>query len=76
LETLVVKFPLEARAAAIQGDPDVFSVTDHYRHHPLVLVSLLAVQADRLEELISGAWRMLASSRQIAEFEVSHRPEM
>ncbi len=70
-ETLVVKFPLEEREATIDRDPDVFSITDHYRNHPVVLVDLLAVNAERLGELIEGAWRMLASGKQIAAFERS-----
>jgi len=67
-ETLVVKFPLDQREAAIDRAPDVFSVTDHYQNYPVVLVNLLAVNPGTLAALIEGAWRMLASRKQIAAF--------
>ena len=69
-ETLVTKFPAEEREAAIERAPDVFSITDHYRDHPVILVDLLAVDPGTLAALIEGAWRMLASSKQIAARDV------
>jgi hypothetical protein len=65
-ETLVVKFPREKRAALIRKNPDVFSVTEHYRNYPAVLVNLLAVNRELLGRLIEGAWRLHASRKQIA----------
>lgn len=68
-ETLVVKFPPQEREEAIEKQPDIFSVTDHYENYPVVLVSLLAVGENMLSGLIEDAWRMLASRKQIAAFE-------
>ncbi len=70
-ETLVVKFPRAERAAAIEKSPDVLSVTDHYLNYPCILVSLPAVDAQTLADLIGGAWRLLASRKQIAAAEAA-----
>src|ERR1043166_8818701 len=68
-ETLVVKFPREKRAALIRGNPDVFSVTDHYRNYPAVLINLLAVNQELLSRMIEGAWRLQASRKQVAAYD-------
>jgi hypothetical protein len=70
-ETLVVRFPKEERATLIEENPDVFSVTDHYRNYPAVLMNLLAVNRKLLERMIEGAWRMQASRKAIAAYDLS-----
>jgi len=69
-ETLVVKFPKEKRAALIEENPDVFSVTDHYRNYPAVLMNLLAVDRKLLGRMIEGAWRMQASRKAVAAYDL------
>ena len=68
-ETLVVRFPKEKRAALIEGNPDVFSVTDHYRNYPAVLVNLLAANREVLDRIIEGAWRLQASRTQVSAYD-------
>jgi len=70
-ETLIVRFSKENRTALIEENPDVFSVTDHYRNYPAVLLNLLAVNRKLLERMIEGAWRMQASRKAIAAYELS-----
>jgi hypothetical protein len=70
-ETLVIKIPVESRAGLIDGDPDVFSVTDHYLNYPCVLANLNAIRPKVLEDMILGAWRQLANRKQLAAFELS-----
>jgi len=72
-ETLVVRFPKDKRAALIEENPDVFSVTDHYRNYPAVLVNLLAVNWELLGRMIEGAWRLQASRRQVAAYDNKRR---
>jgi hypothetical protein len=68
-ETLVVRFPKEKRTALIEENPDVFSVTEHYRNYPAVLVNLPAVNRELLAMMIEGAWQMQASRKQISAHE-------
>ena len=68
-ETLVVRYPKEKRAALIRENPDVFSVTDHYRNYPAVLVNLLAVNRELLGRMIEGAWRLQASRKQVTAYD-------
>ncbi len=48
------------KQALLLGEPDLFFTTAGYRDWPLVLVRLAEVDAARLEELITDAWRMRA----------------
>ena len=68
-ETLVLKIDPLAREALLEREPDAFFLTDHYRHHPYVLVNLLAVKESVLKPLIEQAWRMIASKRAISAYE-------
>jgi hypothetical protein len=47
----------------------VFSVTDHYRNYPAVLMNLLAVKRELLARMMEGAWRMQASRKQVSEYD-------
>ena len=68
-EILVVRVPKEKRAALIEENPDVFSVTDHYLNYPAVLVNLLAVNRELLGRMIEGAWRLQASRKQVSAYD-------
>jgi hypothetical protein len=68
-ETLVVRYPKEKRAALIEEYPDVFSVTDHYRNYPAVLMNLLAATRPLLGRMIEGAWRLQASRKAVAAYD-------
>lgn len=46
------------KQALLLGEPDVFFTTPGYDGSPLVMVRLDAVDAKRLAELITDAWRM------------------
>jgi hypothetical protein len=70
-ETLVVRYPLEQREDLIDGNPDVFFLTDHYRNYPAVLINLLAVNQALLAQMIEAAWRLQASKKQIAACDAS-----
>ena len=70
-EALVVKVDPAERATLMDTFPDAFFLTDHYRNHPYVLVNLWAVTPDELRRVVEGAWRMVASKRQLAAFEAS-----
>src|SRR5688572_19293714 len=49
-ETLVCKLPMELREQLLDQSPDVFSLTDHYRNYPAILINLNAVTPRILEE--------------------------
>jgi hypothetical protein len=46
------------KQALVKGEPDRFFTTDGYTGWPLVMLRLDQVDVDRLEELITDAWRM------------------
>ncbi len=50
----------EERQALLLGEPDLFFTAPGYEHTPLVLLRLDEVDAERLAELVTDAWRMRA----------------
>jgi hypothetical protein len=48
------------KQALLLGEPEMFFTAPGYDGWPLVLLRLAAVDADRLAELITDAWRMRA----------------
>ncbi len=48
------------KQALLLGEPDVFFTASGYDGWPLVLLRLAAVDAARLRELVTDAWRMRA----------------
>ncbi|SCG60493.1 MmcQ/YjbR family DNA-binding protein [Micromonospora halophytica] len=48
------------KQALLLGEPEVFFTTPAYHGLPLVMLRLAQVDVDRLEELVTDAWRMRA----------------
>jgi hypothetical protein len=46
------------KQALLLGEPDIFFAAPEYRSFPLVMLRLAMVDATRLAELITDAWRM------------------
>ena len=57
------------KQALLLGEPVLFFTTPGYDGWPLVMLRLAEVDEERLEELISDAWRMRAPGELAAEFE-------
>jgi len=55
------------KQALLLGEPDVFFTTAGYDGWPLVMLRLDAVDADRLAELVTDAWRMRAPAHLAAD---------
>jgi hypothetical protein len=48
------------KQALVLGEPDLFFTTPSYNGWPLVMLRLDQVDAERLRELVTDAWRMRA----------------
>lgn len=68
-DTLVVKIEDSRRELLMQVDPETYFMEPHYLGYPVVLVRLSRVREESLQRLFEDAWRMLASKRQLQEFE-------
>ncbi len=51
------------KQALVLGEPELFFTIDSYNGLPLVMLRLPAVDVERLEELVTDAWRMRSASR-------------
>lgn len=67
--TLAIAYPRDGREELIERNPDVFSVTDHYRNYDYVLLDLPAANQRLLGEMIEGAWRQKATKKQVAAYD-------
>ena len=68
-ESLVLKIDFDSRDVLTKLKPECFTVTEHYRNHPMMIVKLDHVGADELAELLEGAWRFCAPKRLIASYD-------
>jgi len=50
----------DEKQALLLGEPDLFFTAPGYRDEPLVMLRLERVGVERLEELVTDAWRMRA----------------
>jgi len=57
------------KQALLLGEPDVFFTAPGYDGWPLVMLRLQQVDAERLEELVTDAWRMRAPADMALDFE-------
>jgi hypothetical protein len=57
------------KEALIELDSHTFFTTEHYNGYPAVLVRLPEIEVDRLEDLLTDAWRKRAPKRVVAAWE-------
>jgi hypothetical protein len=68
-DTFVVKCEMGERDALVEAEPKKFSVTDHYRNYPMVIVRMKAVGVVEVRELLTEGWRCCAPKKLVAEFD-------
>jgi hypothetical protein len=73
-QALVVHAEEELRDALLEGKPETYFTTDHYRGYPAVLVRLERVSQAELASLYETAFRARAKKKRVAEYE-SARPK-
>jgi hypothetical protein len=55
------------KQALLLGEPELFFTADGYDGWPLVMLRLVAVDVERLRELVTDAWRMRAPAELAAD---------
>lgn len=59
--SIAVRIDFEQRTELIEGEPNVYYVTEHYVNYPTVLVRLGQVGRNSLRDLMQMAWRFVSS---------------
>ena len=59
----------DEKQALLLGEPDVFFTTPSYDDLPLVMLRLAEVDAERLDELVTDAWRMRAPESLVGDLD-------
>jgi hypothetical protein len=62
------------KQALLLGEPEIFFTTPGYDGWPLVMLRLAEVDAERLAELVTDAWRMRAPEALAGEFDEAGGP--
>jgi hypothetical protein len=62
------------KQALLLGEPDLFFTTPTYDGLPLVMLRLAKVNADRLRELVTDAWRMRAPDALVGDLDQAGDP--
>jgi hypothetical protein len=64
-ESLAIRTEFGEREILVEGEPETFYFTEHYRNYPMVLVRLPKVHPDELKRIFGNAWRQYAGRRLI-----------
>jgi hypothetical protein len=62
------------KQALLRGEPEVFFTAPGYDGSPLVMLRLAEVDLDRLEELVTDAWRMRAPDDLVGDLDEATSP--
>ncbi|MGA9721307.1 MAG: MmcQ/YjbR family DNA-binding protein [Candidatus Binatus sp.] len=68
-ESLAIRMEFGEREILVEGEPETFYFTEHYRNYPMVLVRLPKVHPDELKRIFGNAWRRFASKKLLNEAE-------
>ena len=68
-ESLAIRMDFAEREMLIEGEPQTFYITDHYRNYEMVLIHLSKVHPEELKRIFSNAWRKYAGKRMLKESE-------
>jgi hypothetical protein len=61
------------KQALLLGEPDIFFTTSGYDGWPLVMLRLPEVDVERLDELVTDAWRMRAPDALVGDLDQPDR---
>ncbi|MGA7620387.1 MmcQ/YjbR family DNA-binding protein [Candidatus Binatus sp.] len=64
-ESLAIRMEFGEREILVEGEPETFYFTEHYRNYPMVLVRLPNVHPDELKRIFGNVWRKYAGKRLI-----------
>lgn len=65
----ILKFSIADQTALIATDPDTFSSVPHWGRFGWTRVSLAAISADFLRQLLTKSWRQIAPKKMLAAFD-------
>jgi hypothetical protein len=68
-ESIAIRMEFGEREILMEGEPETFFITDHYRNYPMVLIRLNRIHVDELRRIFGNAWRKHAGKRLIEELE-------
>ena len=58
---LAIRCDFLDRQILLQAQPEIFFLTDHYLHYPMILMRIEKASSDALIDVTERAWRLVAS---------------
>jgi len=62
-KSVVVRVDFGEREILMEGEPDTFYITEHYRNYPMMLARLATLHPDELRRLLIQTWQKPAPKR-------------
>jgi len=72
-KSVVLKVDFGEREILMEGEPETFYITEHYRNYPMMLARLASLHPDELRRLLTQTWRGRAAKHVAQQYELSHR---
>ncbi len=62
-KSVVLRVDFGEREILMEGEPDTFYITEHYRNYPMMLARLATLHPDELRRLLTQTWQKQAPKR-------------
>jgi hypothetical protein len=62
-ESVAIRMEFGEREILVEGEPETFYFTEHYRNYPMVLIRLAKVHPEELKRIFGNGWRRFASKK-------------
>ncbi|MBL7815066.1 MAG: hypothetical protein JNL70_08650 [Saprospiraceae bacterium] len=73
-EFIPIRLTFELRDAYLESHPEIFHLPEHFRNYPYVCMWIHDYDKKLLHEVLEASWRVLASKKQIMEYEKAQKP--
>ena len=62
-KSVVLRVDFGERELLMEGEPETFYITEHYRNYPTMLARLANLHPDELQRLLTQTWQKYAPKR-------------
>lgn len=68
-ESIAIRMESGEREILMEGEPETFFITEHYRNYSMVLIRLSRIHPEEIRRIFANAWRKHAGKRLIEQLE-------
>ena len=72
-KSVVLRVDFGEREILMEGEPETFYITEHYRNYPVMLARLASLHPDELRRLLTQTWQKYAPKRIVKQLKMPWR---